>query len=344
MFVKKIILLIAPILILSKISFSSNINLQNTIDGKLFLDSLFSHQDDAALLADEIQNLQIDLSYYLKNPLTLNAYLSYFGSLEYRYSFHSVPERLSFYSLPIFWYTKAKMLEYLAVEDFLSAKISFAKRHIEEALFVYQLKRQDQQVAEMAMFLSKISFLSKEEKAAFFNNSISIRAYQHADNELMLVKSLFWQANLLYEDKQYKAAEELLLRRILMKVFHLGDSKLEMEAYYQLGKNYFKMSKKTEALWFFLQSRELALKLHNKESELKNLLMIAKLKVKGGNLSLALSDLKSAENIIVTYPEYVNYDLDLSRQFSELYRILGAKDQSQIYSLRFSQLRKEYMN
>ena len=323
--------------------FSLEINLRNTIDGRLFLDSLFNKQNNISLLADEIEVLNLDISSFQVEPLTLNAYLSYFGSLENKYSLHSISERLTFYSLPLFLETKAVLLKYLAIEDLLNSRISFAKQKIESTLFIYQLKRNDLEAATMATILSKLAFIQQQKESAFLNNLLAINAYEHVRLEPELVNSLFWQTNLFYENNRFKEAEETLLKRVLMKSFRLRDQNSEMQAYYQLGKNYLAMKKKTEALWFFLQARELAKKLKSIEGELKCLLMISKIKVNEGNYSLALSDLKEAEKIIIGNANFLIYDIDLSKQLSDLYRVLGITDQRQIYSLRFSQLKQDYL-
>jgi len=344
MSIKKIIYFLIAFSFAGKICFSSEINLRNTVDGKLFLDSLFNKENNISLLADEIEVLSLDISSFQIEPLTLNAYLSYFSSLDNKYSIHSVAERLTFYSLPVFLETKAVLLKYLAIEDLLNSRISSAKQKMEATLFICQLKRKDLEAATMATALSKLAFLQQQKEAAFLNNSLAINAYEHIKLEPELINSLFWQTNLFYEDNRFKEAEEMLLKRVLMKSFRLRDQNSEMQAYYQLGKNYLAMRKKTEALWFFLQARELAKKLKYKEDELKCLLMISKLKVNEGNFSLALSDLKEAEKIIVGDPSLIIYNIDLSKQLSDLYRILGVTAQKQTYSLRFSQLKQDFLN
>ncbi|GEM_PF-2159397 len=341
---KKAIYFFIIFLFSGKMCFSIEIDLRNTAGGKLFLDSLFNKEDGISLLADEIEVLNLEISSPQVKPLTLNIYLSYFGSLNNKYNFHSISERLTFYSLPVFLENKATLLQYLAIEDFLNLRIVFARQKLEAALFIYQLKRKDFEAATIATILSKLAFVQQQKETAFQNNSLAIKAYEHIKQEPKLINSLFWQTNLFYENNQFKEAEDMLLKRVLMKSFRLADRWSEMQAYYQLGKNYLAMRKRTEALWFFLQARELAKKMKSKEDELKCLLMISKLKVKEGNFSLALSDLKEAEKIIISNPNFLIYDIDLSRQLSDLYRIMGVSDQRQVYSLRFSQLKKDYLN
>src|SRR5690606_1481134 len=128
---KKVICFFCIILFSGDICFSLEINLRNTAGGRFFLDSLFNKQNNISLLADEIEVLSLDVSSLQVKPLTLNVYLSYFGSLNTIYNFHTISERLTFYSLPIFLETKAALLKYLAIEDLLNSKISFAKQKIE---------------------------------------------------------------------------------------------------------------------------------------------------------------------------------------------------------------------
>src|SRR5690606_2133257 len=282
------------------------------------LESIFNKQMIISLCADDIEDLSLDVSSLQVKPLTLNVYLSYFGSLNTIYNFHTISERLTFYSLPIFLETKAALLKYLAIEDLLNSKISFAKQKIEAALFIYQLKRKASEAAIMATILSKLAFVQQQKESAFLNNSLAIKAYEYIKKDPELVKSLFWQTNLFYENNRFKEAEDMLLKRILMKSFRLSDRRSEMQAYYQLGKTYLAMRKKTEALWFFLQARDFAKKMKSKEDELKCLLMISKLKVNERNYSLALSDLKEAEKIILGNPNFHIYDIDLSKQLADL--------------------------
>lgn len=310
----------------------------------MFLDSLFKAKHNHSLFADDINKLQIDITSLDKDILRLNVYLSSISFFEKQYPIHSLSEKLSLFSFPVLLSSKATLLKYIGISDLLNTRVKPARQELEAALFSYQLIRDDEQAAEIATLISRLAFLQEEKNIAFLNNNIAIAAYEHLGMERNLLGALFWRAELLFDDGRYNAAEELLMKRALMKSFRLSDRKAEMNVYYQLGKIYLAMKKNTEALWFLLQARDLAIKMRRKEDELKCLLMIAKLKVYENNLALALADLKLAEKIVSQNPQYQAYDVDLSNQLVKLYHLLGPRNEYQVYTLRFSQLKKDYLS
>ncbi|MFD1629077.1 hypothetical protein [Pseudopedobacter beijingensis] len=320
------------------------INLSLTTDATFYIDSIFNTQKRAVLVGEELKYLTLDNKALGIAPLDLNVFLSSISYIEDNNAVVNLSQTLTLLSFNPLITAKVQLLKYLAIQDVLNSQLKFAEQKLESALFICQLKREDKEAAMISSVLSQINYIQLEGNIALLNNLITMNAYKHIQDDEQLLTAWLWRAKLYLAVGEYKAAEDLLMKKALMKSYKFGDKEAEMKVYYLLGQRYFITVNDTESLWFYLQAATLSEKLRQYDYTIQSLLMVSEIKMKRKDYSLALQDLRKVEDLIVANPKQIKYDVDLCEKLGKIYHLLGQEDKAKIYQLRYSQLKKQIIN
>ena len=96
-----------------------------------------------------------------------------------------------------------------------------------------------------------------------------------------------------------KAAEETLLKKTIPLSLRYGTDLSNYNSFMALAKIYLDQKKYTQAKWYYIQSNTSAIKGQNSKGEVMSLIKLAHVKGFIGDNSLALRDLKQAEEIAI---------------------------------------------
>ena len=120
-------------------------------------------------------------------------------------------------------------------------------------------------------------------------------SYNDAKMAFRYANTLMRVCNLHILLKNYKVAEDIVLKTTLKIYSRLGNKTGELDAYRHLGRAYFGENKLPESMWFFTQQGIIANQSYNKMAYIESVLSIAGIKIKKQEFSLATADINRAE-------------------------------------------------
>lgn len=318
-----------------------NFVLYNSIQQK-FADSIFYKQPDKYLLADGIVLLDTyQLVKSVTDALSLNISVSAISYHQRQHYFNALTQQLDFYAKANLLNHQAGLYKMMAVTETLSGDLNIAYHHFSKALFLYQAQLNHAQVAQTSSYLYQLSLLNGDEKAAADFNDMAIAGYKIMEHDQKLIKALLQQNDLMLRAGHLKHAEQQILTKILLMAYRMNSKQAEMNCYQQLGRVYWHQNKFTEAKWFFVQANILAKKLNHSVGIIRSLLMLAKVKNKIKDYSLALADLKLANNLLNTHNSY--FKADILKNMALTYQKLGDQQQYKRYKEIYNKEQDHYV-
>ncbi len=314
---------------------------RNSVQQK-YVESVFETPSNFSLIAE---NLQLsNAKEYIESsfdPLTLQIYLSDISGNQHAFLPHNSFNRTGFFYSSSDSVSLPNLLQILAISSVYNGNLQIANKELEEALTQYRSIEDAENIAVIARNLSWINFISGETIAAEEFIDIAINSIHQTSDSDRLFEYLFWKNNMLLVLGNAKQVEASILNQMLAGASRKGKLK-EWECYYQLGKSYLQQQKMVQAKWFFVQALMLSDEFESKVPKIKSLLMLAKVKSKINDYTLAIQDLKRAE----TLSEENNklFKIDVYRQMSAVYKALKDKNKEEYYSSLYTKMRKNYVN
>lgn len=218
---------------------------------------------------------------------------------------------------------EAGVLNSYAVNHAIQGKMDDAVRLLNEALRLNIEINNKSAIRNNYMTLFMINrYRGNLSEALKYNQAILGIALETKNNK-SVAEAYMHHADILTGQKNYEAAENLILRKALPLYYYgLNDKLGTIKCYDQLGITYFQQKKFTEAKWFFIQSNMLARKINSNIEVVGSLINLAHVKMSIGDYDLALSDIKEAEQLSVKN-KYSNQLIEIKNDLAEVYTKLG---------------------
>jgi len=311
-----------------------------SLESEKYLKSVFKAHSATRLIAEDLQLLNV--KEHIKSSfdqLTLQIYLSNISGNKNAFLIENINDRNVFFTLFSDHVSLANFLQSLAIFNVYSGDLQLAKKKFEDSLFQFQVIKDEKNIAIMAQNLSWIYFITGDTEIAAKFSEMAIASIQETGNKATF-EYLFWKNNMLLALGNANQVESHILNGILARASRNGKIK-EWECYYQLGKSYLQQQKMVQAKWFFVQALTLSNGFNSKIPKIKSLLMLAKVKSKVKDYSLAIQDLKVAENLS---ERNKLFKIDIAKQLADVYKALDNQDKEKYYSSVYIKLRKNYVN
>jgi len=140
------------------------------------------------------------------------------------------------------------------------------------------------------------------EKKGDFNEALTLFGkaafeYNAVRNFNLYGQALIKMSNMHYQLGRFTEAEQILLNVALKNYAKLGSRVGQMNTYFLLGKVYLANSKFTQSMWFYTQQGILARQMKNTHAYIESVIGIAQVKIRKKDFTLALKDLKQAEQL-----------------------------------------------
>ncbi len=308
---------------------------------RLYLERLFTNVTEETLLSDEIGKLNISgVVCGMEGPLTFNIYSSNIANWRDTTRINHLSERLNFFSKADLIADKATLLKVLAMENIWSGDLLTAQQRLSEAAFLYQEAGNLHQVSVVARQLSYINYILGDVNAAIKNSDMALEALKELRDYKTQVKMLLWQSDLFIHDGRFRQAENQLLKKVLVQSYRSKNKLNEWTCYYQLGKLYLNERKYVQSKWFFVQALSLIEHTRHRAEHIRSLLMLAKVKIKVNDYSLALINLKQAEKLSRSYPAF---HIDVAREMNFLFTKLNNKLMAREFGRNFEKEKQKYL-
>lgn len=150
-------------------------------------------------------------------------------------------------------------------------------------------------------------------------------------------------AQLWTKQGDFKSAENMVLRKALPLLYYkLNDKIGAIKCYDQLAIIYQSQKRFSEAKWFFIQSTLLARKINHSPSLVNSLIHLAHVKMAIGDFTLALNDMKEAEQLAVQN-QFKLQLIEINKDLNELYTKLGDLNAANLALSQYTQLKQEIL-
>lgn len=218
---------------------------------------------------------------------------------------------------------EAKVLNSYAVNHAIQGKMDLAIRLLNQALSLNIEIDDKPAIRNNYMTLFMINRQGGNLSEALKYNQVVLDMALEAKDRRWVAEAYMRRADILTNQKNFEEAENLVLKKVLPLYYDgLKDKLGTIRCYDQLGINYFKQKKFTEAKWFFIQANMLARKI-NKPSEVVNsLINLSHVKMSIGDYELALIDIKEAEHLSVKN-KYTDKLIEVKNDLAEVHKKLG---------------------
>ncbi len=218
---------------------------------------------------------------------------------------------------------EAGVLNSYAVSHALNGKMDDAVRLLNEAIVLNLEINNKVAVRNNYLTLQRINrYIGNLSEALKYNEAI-LMIDLDAKNNRFIAETYMDHAEILTSQKNFTAAESLVLRKALPLYYYgLKDKKGTIRCYDQLADTYHQQKKFTQAKWFYIQSNMLARKINNPLEIVNSLINLAHVKMSIGDYQLALLDYKEAEQLSVKN-RYTNKLIELKNDLADVYSKLG---------------------
>lgn len=193
-------------------------------------------------------------------------------------------------------------------------------------------------ILKNTLFLAKVARFQGDLTAATkFNNQV-INFSASGMGIKFLGESYLNLSEIMIFKKEYKAAEQLILKKTLPLVYYkLKDKEATMKCFEQLASLYEVQKRYSEAKWFYIQSNMLARTSRNTPGIVRSLSKLAHVKMAIGDTDLAIKDYKEAETLAKVNKYQLNL-IEIKSDLSEAYRKVGRIKESELAKSEFMAL------
>lgn len=301
-----------------------------------YLHNLFISNKKVNLIAEDLEIL--NAKKYIKlnlDPISQSIFLNQISQQEKSFSLNSSSLRINYFSQLSNHQALANIYQVLAlsnINNLEEAKIWFLKAYNQ-----FELLHHQENIGVVSQNLSWLYYVKGDLDNALLFNKIAISSLNLNPNKKLLFGLLVWQNDILLAEGKAVQVENEILKNMLIMATRNNKKIQEWECFYQLGKSYLLQNKLVQAKWFFIQALTLAENFDNKIPKLKSLLMLARAKRRSNDYSLALQNIKSAQDLIQKSTKV--YQIDVSKQFAEVYHHVGDKSKEYQYITAYNRLK-----